>query len=88
MAEEMVPRIVVSNDEDAEILFAALVGYIQSLSARLILIHGVDMHIVNAMHRATELSGILGEEIQGSNVRRLAGEIPDDLSGLDQENGD
>lgn len=88
MSEEMVPRIVVTDDDDAEILFAALVGYIGSLSARLAVLGAVDMHHVNAMHRATELAGILGEDLTASNVRKLAGEIPDDPSGLDEYNGE
>jgi hypothetical protein len=85
---EFTPRIVVRDDDDAEILFAALVGYIGSLSTRLAMLGAVDMAHIKAMHRATELAGILGEDLTASNVRKLAGEIPDDLSGLDPENGD
>lgn len=88
MDKEFTPRLVVRDDEDAEILFAALVGYIGSLSARLALLGAVDMHFVNAMHRATEIAGLLGEDLTASSVRKLAGDIPDDLSGLDQENGE
>lgn len=88
MSEEFTPRIVVPDDDDAEIVFAALVGYIHSLTARLAMIGGVDMETIHAMRRATDLTGILSEEIQCSHVRRLAGEIPNDLSTLDTENGD
>lgn len=88
MDKGFTPRLVIRDDEDAEILFAALVGYIGSLSARLALLGAADMTFIHAMHRATELAGIIGEDLTASNVRKLAGEIPDDLSGLDSENGE
>lgn len=82
------PRIVIPDDLDAEIVFAALAGYIGSLTARLALLGAVDMHIVGAIKRAAELAGVVGEDLTAKGVRKLAGEIPDDLSGLDMENGD
>lgn len=88
MSEEFTPRIVVTDDMDAEIVFAALVGYIHGLTARLAMVQSVEMDTIDAMRRATDLCAILGEEIQSANVRRVAGEIPDDLSALDTENGD
>jgi hypothetical protein len=88
MENGFTPRLVIRDDDDAEILFAALVGYIGSLSTRLAMLGAVDMTHINAMHRATELAGIIGEDLTATNVRKLAGEIPDDLSGLDTENGD
>lgn len=88
MTDGFEPRLVVPDDDDAEIVFAALAGYIGSLTARLALLGAVDMRIVTAIHRAAELAEILGEDLTGKSVRKLAGEIPDDLSGLDPENGD
>lgn len=88
MSDGFEPRIVVPDDTDAETVFAALVGYQCSLLARMSMAGVVDMDILHAARRAGELSLILGEEIQSEHVRNMVGGIPDDLSGIEDENRD
>lgn len=88
MENGFTPRLVVPDDNDAEIVFAALACYIGSLTTRMAMIGSADMPTISAMKRAAELAEIVGEDLTSSGIRRLAGEIPDDLSGLDQENGE
>jgi hypothetical protein len=83
---DMFPRITVPDDTDAEVVFAALVDYQVSNLARMRLAGYVDVDILRAAHRAGQLALIVGAEIQNTEIRRLAGEIPDDISGLDGEN--
>lgn len=88
MEDGFTPRIVVPDDTDAEIVFAALIGYIGSLAGRVAMGCAVDMHTIGAMRRAVDLVEVVGEDLTAASVRKLAGEIPDDVSALDRENGD
>lgn len=88
MAEGFEPRLVISDDLDAEVMFSALAGYIGSLTVRMATLGAVDMHYVSAIKRAAELAELIGEDLTTKGVRKLAGEIPDDLSGLDVNNGE
>lgn len=80
------PRIVVSDDIDAEIVFAALVDYQMRILGEMRLMKCAEPEVLKAARRAGDMAIVIGEEIQSRNIAQLTGGIPDDLSGIDGEN--
>lgn len=76
------PRITIRDDDDAELIFAAVLDFQIKMASLSIVMGHVDMTCVQAAKRAGEIAVAIGEDMQSAAIRKLA-EVPDDISGLD-----
>lgn len=73
----MVPRIIVSNDDDAELIATALVGYLHSVFARVQLTGDIFTAVENG-RRAIDLLGCVVDNATDQEAKRAFGPLPSD----------
>lgn len=73
----MVPRIVVPNDDDAELIASALVGYLHAVFARVQLTGDIIGAVENG-RRAIDLLGVVVDNATEQEAKRAFGPMPSD----------
>lgn len=83
MTEEFMPRIVVTNDDDAATVGAALIMYVQHISARAIALGDLESWIPEVRRSVDLLETVRDAAIQKEASARF-GPMPDDAEMAEQ----